>query len=62
MPSSSSDSGMSQSLGGMASMVGIEIGNSNLDKTKLANQILVSLDFYKKIQLQNPDLLLNLLQ
>ena len=45
MPTSSSDVGMTQSLGGMASMVGIEIGDSNTDKTKLANQILISLDF-----------------
>lgn len=56
MPTSSSDSGLSSSLGGMASMIGVDIGNDNSDKTKLGNQILISLDFYKKLTLKDKEL------
>jgi uncharacterized protein involved in exopolysaccharide biosynthesis len=64
MPSSASNSGISSassSLGGIAAMTGIDIGSDSIDKTKLANQLLISLDFYSKLYNSDNNFLINLI-
>jgi len=65
MPASASNSGLASSstaLGGFAAMTGVDLGGgSSMDKTKLANEMLLSRDFYRKLYDSDESLLINLI-